>query len=119
MTRLLELYEHRNDPTPEEALYVQWIATTFLGDSRRAAVPFVLNNAFRSWGHQFLFDEETLRAILAEVGFTGLRRYAVGESDDPELRGLETHGRAVGSEAMNAFETMVLEAERPASFSGG
>jgi predicted SAM-dependent methyltransferase len=112
LTLLLDLYQHRNDPSPEEATFVQWVADTLLGDRRRAAVPFVLNNHFRAWGHQFLFDEETLCGLLAAAGFTAQRRYRVGESDDPELRGLETHARAVGDDAMNTFETMVVEAVR-------
>lgn len=112
LARLLELYQHRNDPSPDEVAYVRWVADTLLGDRRRATAPFVLNNHFRAWGHQFLFDEETLRGLLTDVGFNDHRRYSVGESDAPELRGLETHGRAVGSDAMNAFGTMVVEAER-------
>jgi hypothetical protein len=92
---------------------VRWIAETFLLDRAQAgAATFVLNNAFRAWGHMFLYDEETLRSSLHQAGFVDLRRVPFGESDDPQLRGLERHGAVVGSRAMNEFETMVLEASK-------
>jgi predicted SAM-dependent methyltransferase len=112
LERLLALYEHRRDPAPDETAYVTWVARTFFADPNRATAPFVLNNAFRAWGHQFLFDEETLRALLADAGFVKARRVAVGESQHVHLRGLERHACAVGDEAMTSFETLVLEAEK-------
>ena len=68
------------------------------------------NNAFRAWGHTFLFDEDTLTEALHEAGFREVHRVAVGESDDPELAGSERHALAVENAAANEFETMVLEA---------
>lgn len=73
---------------------------------------FVLNNIVRNWGHQFLYDEATLRAAVKQAGFVDLKRYASGESDDPNLKGLEFHGKVVKNEAMNAYETMVIEARK-------
>jgi hypothetical protein len=70
---------------------------------------FVLNRLFYGWGHQFLFDRETLADLLELAGFTSLRWYAVGESDDPELRGLESHGARI-AQFINDYETMVVEA---------
>lgn len=112
LERLLGLYENRRDPAPDEAAYIGWVARTFFSDPDRATAPFVLNNAFRAWGHQFLFDEETLGALLTDVGFVNPRRTAVGESQHVHLRGLERHGSAVGDEAMTSFETLVLEADK-------
>jgi len=114
LARLLALYEDREHPTAGESAYLRWIAATMLGDANRATPPFVLNNAFRAWGHTFLYDEETLRTMFVEARFKNVRRYPVGESDDPELRGRERHGRVVENEEANEFETMVLEAEKQA-----
>jgi len=68
---------------------------------------FTLNQQMRSWGHQFLYDFETLRRSVAAAGFRDIRRVEIGESDDPNLRGVEER-----TEPMDRFETMVLEATR-------
>jgi predicted SAM-dependent methyltransferase len=112
LSRLLALYEHREEPSFEESSYVAWIAATMLGDPRRTNPVFLLNNAFRAWGHAFLFDEATLRDVLQEAGFREVQRLRVGISEDPQLIGRERHGRAVANERANEFETMVLEGVR-------
>lgn len=50
-----------------------------------------LNRAFHAWGHRFLYNRATLVAALRTAGFgaTAFRTY--GESDRPELSGLERH----------------------------
>jgi SAM-dependent methyltransferase len=85
------------------------------GGSSRAAVLtcFVINNEFRDWGHRFIYDRETLSAAMEQAGFVDVVRHASGESDDENLRGIELHGKVVGNEEMNRFETMALEARRP------
>jgi predicted SAM-dependent methyltransferase len=55
---------------------------------------FHLNRAFRGWGHQFLYNETTLRAVLQLAGFATVARCAYGESGHAELRGLEKHERS-------------------------
>jgi predicted SAM-dependent methyltransferase len=52
---------------------------------------FAINRAFRGWGHQFLYNETTLRALLLDAGFGDVRRCTYGESEREELRGLERH----------------------------
>jgi hypothetical protein len=54
---------------------------------------FVINNAFRNWGHQFLYDRTLLKSMLEEVGFSDITFVAPGESEDKHLRGIETHGQ--------------------------
>lgn len=96
-------------PGPVAARYLRWITGRFL-PGRPAHPLLVINNAFRNWGHQFLYDAEILEAALAQAGFVEARRHAPGESDDPALRGLEVHGEHIGDQELNAFETMVFEA---------
>jgi len=55
---------------------------------------FYLNRAFRGWGHQFLYNENTLKATLAEAGFSQFERVEYGESRHEELRGLERHEKS-------------------------
>jgi predicted SAM-dependent methyltransferase len=108
---ILGLHGPRRDAVAER--YIRWISDRYL-----AGVPynacFVINNAFRNWGHQFLYDAELLESALGEAGFGDIKRYAVGESDDVNLRDLESHGDNVDDREMVAFETMVFEA-RPAA----
>jgi predicted SAM-dependent methyltransferase len=52
---------------------------------------FVLNRAFRGWGHQFLYNLTTLTALLQNAGFANVHTLRYGESDTPALAGLERH----------------------------
>ena len=108
---LLELY---TDPKSEiQKRYIQWAVNTWIPEIGIYEPCFVINNAFRNWGHQFLYDQPTLEAVLWNVGFEEVRRYAMGESDDLTFENLERHGIAVGNEEMTAYETLVVEARRP------
>jgi predicted SAM-dependent methyltransferase len=72
----------------------------------------ILNLEFRSFGHQFLYDPATLSDSLAKTGFQKITQFHPGESDDPQLRGIEMrHTNAVVREA-NDYESMVLQAVR-------
>jgi len=95
------------------AAYMRWIAATFPADGVEPRGVDVLNHAMRAWGHVFLYDEPTLRDELARAGFVDIVRLALNESDDPALRGLETHAQTVGGVEHVTWETMVLEARRP------
>ena len=83
------------------------LARNYPGVPPLAAV--VVNNFFRDWGHQFIYDAESLSYALESAGFADVRECAVGESEHPELRGVEHHGVLIG-DRMNRFETLVLEA---------
>jgi hypothetical protein len=51
-----------------------------------------INSCFHAYGHQFLFSAEFLRFVLDELGFEDVRQHNFGESERPELHGLEKHG---------------------------
>jgi SAM-dependent methyltransferase len=97
---------------PEWALDAQHLQAYFPKQNEDPAC-FVVNNFFRSYGHQFLYNPSTLRSALEATGFEDVRQYEPGESDDDEIRGVEAHGQHIG-ETINRFETMVFEARRPA-----
>lgn len=107
---LLELRSPRRTPAQDQ--YVRWIVDTFAPEIGVHSGTVVLNHAFRSWGHQFIYDEPTLRCLMTGAGFVDVVRYPMGVSDDDHLRGIEHHGVAVGNVEMNQFETMVLEGRR-------
>jgi predicted SAM-dependent methyltransferase len=50
-----------------------------------------LNRAFHGWGHQFLYNRPMLASALHAAGFAHVAFHRYGESDRPELRGLERH----------------------------
>ena len=70
---------------------------------------FVINNFVRAWGHQFIYDDETLRSAMTSSGFRDLQRREPGQSDVAALRGLERHGEVFPNPAFNDIETFVLE----------
>jgi predicted SAM-dependent methyltransferase len=73
-----------------------WVTHYRLGmsDTEEVQACFALNRAFRGWGHQFLYNERTLRATLADAGFGDVVRREYGESTHAELRGLERHEKS-------------------------
>lgn len=104
---------HTPDKSELQQRYIKWIIDSRLPQVGVYRESFVINNAFRDWGHKFIYDRATLQSAIEEVGFVDITCYKPGESDDEVLRGIESHGRAVGNADMNLFETMVLEAKRP------
>jgi predicted SAM-dependent methyltransferase len=72
----------------------------------------ILNYEMRSFGHKFLYDPQTLRQSLEIAGFQDIKELAPGESDDPQLAGLDTRHKAA-VHVRNDYETMVFQATRP------
>lgn len=108
---LIRLYDHHENGRAEE--YIRWVTDRYIDGVTDYRAAHVINNAFRNWGHQFLYDGDLMNATLHEAGFTEITRCTPGESAHVELQGVERHGRHVVNEDMNAFETMVFEGIRP------
>jgi predicted SAM-dependent methyltransferase len=99
LERLADLY----DEGDLQERYLSW-AAKMLDPELRAPLPgAVLNNFFRSWGHRFIYDPQTLRHALGEAGFVDVQERPVGE--------LERH--LAEEPEFNEYETFVLEARRP------
>ena len=109
---LVGLYDGNRDEVGQR--YIKWLTDLLFPEVGAYKAAFVLNNAFTNFGHKFLYDGELLELALTKVGFTNIREFPMGESDDENLRGIESHGEFAGNEEMVAFETMVFEATRPA-----
>ena len=94
----------------ETEAYLSWAVETFdtVPKSPFPKAPGVINNFFRSWGHQFIYDAETLRTAMEQAGLIGIKQCKVGESAHPPLRSLERHGER-WSPWVNEYETMILE----------
>ena len=50
-----------------------------------------MNKAFRGWGHQFLYNVQTITECLHAAGFDTIEPQKYGESRHEELRGIERH----------------------------
>ncbi|MGZ4778237.1 MAG: class I SAM-dependent methyltransferase [Thermoanaerobaculia bacterium] len=101
-----------------------WEARKFLSDCRSALAPngvlrlstpnldwvhrtqyeapdvlhcFQLNQSFRGWSHQFLYNAQTLTAVLRNAGFDRVEFLSYGRSRHPELDGMERHERSPDS----------------------
>lgn len=109
LSALLSLFSATKGPMQQR--YIEWISRNFIPEAPCNRESFVINNAFRNYGHKFLYDEATLRLAMESAGFKMITRYQPGESDSIELRGVESHGRDIGDEEINRYETMVLEGE--------
>jgi predicted SAM-dependent methyltransferase len=107
----------REEISSEEKDFIEWHVRTYTPNLPVHPLS-VMNTMFRSWGHKHLYNQETLSSLLQDCGFSRIARYRTGESHDPELEGLESHGKLVG-ESHNRMETLVLEATKlPNSLKG-
>ncbi len=106
---LINLY--RSDKSDLQMEFLNWSKERFLPWAPFADDAFVINNAVRDWGHQFIYDEKTLRQALAKTGFLEIRRQPLMHSEHAALRGLENDARK--PPGLLAAETVVVEASKP------
>lgn len=103
---------HAEEKTDAQRYYVDWIIGRLMPEVQECQDVFVINNAFRAWGHQFLYDQNALHHALYSSGFRDIKFYKPGNSEDPMLKSLESHGKEIGSEEINQFETIVVEGQK-------
>lgn len=112
---LLQFVALFNEQSPEQKKAVGQYILRKLDYHSWADTPdsacLILNNEMRSWGHQFVYTPAMLRASFEKAGFTQIRQYGAGETDDPALKGLEMRPQ-VSYKDVNAYEAMAVEATR-------
>jgi predicted SAM-dependent methyltransferase len=99
LAQLARLY----DRSESAKRYVEWAVSTLEPETDAQLPGVVVNNFFRSWGHRFIYDPETLRHALTTAGFVDIEERPVGE--------LEQHLAELPE--FNEYETFVLEGRRP------
>ena len=108
---ILGLYT--NDLNESQKNYIRFISDAFITGMKTRNPVFVINNAFRNWDHQFLYDKELLKHCLETTGFTKVVQVAPKHSAHTALNNLEMHGDFIGSEDINSFESMIIEGTKP------
>ncbi|MDP7163450.1 MAG: methyltransferase domain-containing protein [Phycisphaerae bacterium] len=101
------------DKTDALRRYMQWLLSWRFPGAAKHRESMVINCALSQWGHRFVYDRVTLTDVLEEAGFADILTCEASQSDHEALRGVKGRGRALDSEEMAAFETMVLEAAHP------
>lgn len=101
--------------TPELESYVLWSNRTFGsadgGAENVTSAIHVVNRLQHEWGHQFLYDQDTLAASLRKVGFTETAECSPSKSEHPALTNIDLHLRGMGEEA-NELESLIVEATK-------
>ena len=90
--------------------YLTWFCETFVPNQGSPPAVAALNAHFRLWGHQFLYDEETLAKALFAAGFHSVRRCNLRQSEQAALQHLENTARY--PEGLLEYESVALEAQK-------
>ena len=101
---LINMYKWEKSDLQKE--YIKW-ATDNIKYAQYSGDTFVINKFVRDWGHQFIYDEKTLRASMEKVGFTRVTRCELNKSEDEVLRNLENEKRLPNG--FLRLETFTLE----------
>lgn len=73
--KYIDWYKDIKNGIPRESLYGQLRPTPMMN----------INDVFRNYGHQFIYDFETVVLILKETGFTEIQKMAYQQGRDPIL----------------------------------
>jgi predicted SAM-dependent methyltransferase len=103
---------YKDDKSALQKEYIEFISRNYLSDCPGSSDTLVINNFFHGYGHQIIYDYKTISYLLTASGFVGIEKEDVGSSSFEQLRGIESHGRAVG-DPFNKLETLVVEAHKP------
>jgi predicted SAM-dependent methyltransferase len=105
---LIQLYLH-----PEKKIHQNYVKFSQRYFPKHTIVTdtIVVNNFFKDWGHQFIYDKKSLASIFESAGFDKVIFPLVYESNDTRLCNLEKHGMEI-TEEFNSLESIVVEAEK-------
>jgi predicted SAM-dependent methyltransferase len=104
---LIDLY--RSDKSQQQVEYIKWATDNFVPDTDYDDI-FVINNFVRAWGHQFIYDEKTLRSSMKKAGFTNIIRCDLNRSVEAPFLDLENETRL--PPGFLRMETLTLEGSK-------
>lgn len=99
------------NPAPEDEEYLHWHRQEWSPETPVFTAAVAVADYYKQWGHEFVYDEPTLRALMAKAGFVSIEKLGLCESSEPELRDLEHHQRL--PKGMLKLSTFTLEALKP------
>ena len=99
------------NPDREDEEYLRWHQREWSPEAPVFTPAVAVADYYKQWGHEFVYDEPTLRALMAKAGFVSIEKLALCESSEPELRDLENHQRL--PKGMLKLSTFTLEAVKP------
>jgi len=103
---LFDLYLHPDSGINRQ--YIEWAAN----DGGIPATPtYVVNRFHTAWGHQIVYDYDTLVGVLAQYGFRDIRRCEMSKSIHEALTDVEAHFRRIPYDFC-CLETMIVEATK-------
>ncbi|WP_310484194.1 methyltransferase domain-containing protein [Chamaesiphon sp. VAR_48_metabat_403] len=105
---LIDLYKEGKSSQQHE--YIKWATHEFVPHVDAYHDTFVINNFVRDWGHQFIYDEKTLRLSLERAGFTNIVKCNLNDSNIDSFKNLENESRLPAG--FLKLETLTLEATK-------
>ena len=72
---------------------------------------YVINRFHTTWGHQIIYDFDTLSKLLEVCGFKDIVPCEMSQSSHPALAGVEEHFHYLPYDFC-CLETMILEAQK-------
>jgi predicted SAM-dependent methyltransferase len=101
---------HSGNLCADQQKYLFWFCQTFVPPECPPNAASAINTMFRLWGHQFIYDEETLADTMRAAGFSSVTRWLIGDSNHPDLRDLGNEQRY--PEGLLNFESVTLEGRK-------
>jgi predicted SAM-dependent methyltransferase len=99
-----------NAPNPQRAAYFE-----FYQRHNRLTGPFnvthFVNHFVRAWGHQFIYDADTLIDLLRGAGFENVRQQPLTDSGTPAFAGIAKLDRM--PDGFLEMESLTVEARKP------
>ena len=90
-----------------EQQYTEWSIKRFVPQAPTINPAFAFNHFVRGWGHQFIYNRDTLHHAFSVAGFRQIAECHVGESSHPKLSNLESAARM--PPGFFALESMIME----------
>lgn len=87
--------------------YLLWFCRTLVPPEFPDNAASAINAMFRQWGHQFIYDEQTLMHSMRAAGFRSIERCVLGQSCHLDLQNLENQERY--PKGLLNFESVALE----------
>lgn len=98
---------YSSELSADQEKYLSWFCQTFVPQECPPNAASAINAMFRMWGHQFIYDEQTLADAMRAAGFSSVRRWSLGDTVHPVLQNMENKQRY--PDGLLDFESMALE----------